>query len=162
MKRRMSSTSSRSICTLCFLLSAAGALNAQNTGVGWWRFDETLGQVIGDSSGSGNNGFLGSAITPDPNDPTWILPGRLGPSALNFLLQDFAQVPVSASLQPKNVSVQAWVKAPGSPGAFEYIVGKGASDCTAASYALYTGKDGGAIFYIFNGSGFFLSPAVPS
>jgi Concanavalin A-like lectin/glucanases superfamily len=149
--------------TLCgLLLITAGALSAQNQGVGWWRFDETVGQVIGDASGAGNSGFLGSTTVADPDDAAWLTPGRLGPSALSFFPQNFAQVPVSNALQPTAVSVQAWVQAPDSPGTFRYIVGKGASDCTAASYALYTGPDGGAGFYIFNGSNFVVSPLAAS
>jgi hypothetical protein len=150
------------LTALCCLISVAGTLSAQNKGVGWWRFDEGSLQVISDSSDTGNNGFLGATSAIDPNDPSWIQPGRLGPSSLNFFLQDFAQVPVNTTLQPAAVTVQAWVKAPGSPGAFKYIVGKGAYGCLAASYALYTGAGGGAAFYIYNGSNPVMSPSVPS
>lgn len=149
------------IGVLCGLLITASILSAQNQGVGWWRLDETTGQLAGDSSGAGNNGVLGSTTVADPDDPTWLIPGRLGPSALSFS-QNLLQVPVSNALQPSAVSVQAWVQAPASPGAFKYIVAKGASSCLAASYALYTGADGGAAFYIFNGSDYILSPSVPA
>lgn len=150
------------IAVLCGLLLTACIASAQNQGVAWWRFDETTGQLISDSSGAGNNGLLGSTPVADPNDPLWLIPGRLGPSALSFLPQDFAQVPVSNTLQPSVVSVQAWVQASASPGPFKYIVAKGASGCIAASYALYTGSAGGAVFYIYNGSNYILSPAVPA
>jgi hypothetical protein len=143
------------------VLFGVGVLNAQNQGVGWWRLDETTGQVITDSSGLGNNGFLGLTPVSDPEDPSWLTPGRFGPSALSFIPEEFAQVPVSSTLEPTAVSVQAWVQAPSSPGAFRYIVGKGASGCISASYALYTGQNGGASFYIFNGSSFVLSPSAP-
>jgi hypothetical protein len=133
-------------------------LSAQNQGVGWWRFDETAGQFISDSSGAGNQGFLGSTAASDPDDPAWATPGRLGPSALTFSAQNFALVPASNTLEPAVISVQAWVQASQSPGNFKYIVGKGASGCIAASYALYTGSQGGAAFYIYNGSNFILSP----
>jgi hypothetical protein len=146
---------------LCGLLITASTLSAQNQGVGWWSLDETAGQLAGDSSGAGNNGVLGSTTVADPDDPTWLIPGRLGPSALSFS-QNLVQVPVSNALQPSAVSVQAWVQAPASPGAFKYIVSKGASSCLAASYALYTGTDGGAVFYIFNGSDYILSPSAPA
>jgi hypothetical protein len=149
------------IAVVCGLLFTAGTLSAQNKGIGWWRFDETTGQSITDSSGTGNNGLLGSTPVADPDDPTWLIPGRLGPSALSFLPQNFAQVASSNTLQPSAVSVQAWVQAAASPGPFEYIVAKGASGCTAASYALYTGSDGGAAFYIYNGSNYILSPSAP-
>jgi hypothetical protein len=123
--------------------------------------DESAGQTIGDVSGSGNNGFLGSASVSDIDDPSWISPGRLGHSALRFIPQNFAQVPDSATLEPAAVSVQAWVQAAAPPGNFKYIVGKGASDCTSSSYALYTGPDGGAAFYISTASGYIVSPAAP-
>ena len=150
------------LTVLCGLLFTAGIASAQNQGVGWWRLDETTGQSITDSSGAGNNGLLGSTPVADPSDPTWLIPGRLGPSALSFLPENFAQVPVNNTLQPSVVSVQAWVQAPASPGPFQYIVAKGASGCIAASYALYTGPDGGAVFYIYNGSNYILSPSVPA
>ncbi len=149
------------LAVLCGLLLTAGIASAQNQGVSWWRFDETTGQSVIDSSGAGNNGLLGSTPLADPNDPTWLIPGRLGPSALSFLPENFVQVPVNSTLQPSIVSVQAWVQAPASPGPFQYIVAKGASGCIAASYALYTGPDGGAVFYIYNGSNYILSPSVP-
>lgn len=147
---------------MCGLLFTAATLSAQNKGVGWWRFDETMGQSVADSSDAGNNGILGSTPVSDANDPTWLIPGRLGSSALSFLPQNFVQVTTSATLQPSAVSVQAWVQASASPGPFEYIVAKGASGCIAASYALYTGPDGGAIFYIYNGSNYIRSPSAPA
>lgn len=162
MRESGSVTTNIRIAVLCGLLFTAGTLSAQNQGVGWWRFDETTGQLTSDSSGSGNNGFLGSTTVADPDDPTWLMPGRLGPSSLSFAFQDFARVPVSNTLQPAAVSVQAWIQAPDSPGTFKYIVAKGATGCTAASYGLYTGPEGGAAFYIFNGSNYILSPLAPS
>jgi hypothetical protein len=148
------------VVTLCWLFSAV-VLDAQKTGVGWWRFDESQGQVASDSSGAGNNGRLGSTPGVDPNDPFWISPGRLGPAALNFVTNQFAAVPDSPSLRPSTITIQAWVRANSSPGQFKYIVSKGASGCLAASYALYTGSEGGAAFYIFNGTDFILSPFAP-
>ena len=147
--------------SLCSFFSTASILQAQNTGVGWWKFDETTGQTIGDSSGSANNGFLGNSTVADIDDPSWTSPGRLGPSALGFTPQNFAQVPDNASLEPANVSVQAWVQSSVAPANFAYMVGKGASDCQSSSYALYTGADGGAVFYILTASGFILSPSAP-
>ncbi len=149
------------LAAICGLLLTAGTVSAQNQGVGWWRLDEQAGQIIVDSSGSGNNGYLGSTPVGDPEDPTWLIPGRLGSSALSFFPQTVAIVPVSSALEPLTVSVAAWVQAPASPGNFAYIVGKGASGCLSGSYALYTGPQGGAAFYIYNGISYVLSPAVP-
>ncbi len=44
--------------------------------VGYWDFEEGAGQVAGDLSGNGNNGYLGiDPCNPDTADPCWILPG---------------------------------------------------------------------------------------
>ena len=50
----------------------AGTPNTVASGlVGWWRLDEGSGQIINDSSGNGNNGYLGTTSGSDINDPTW-------------------------------------------------------------------------------------------
>ena len=50
----------------------AGTPNAIASGlVGWWRLDEGSGQIVSDSSGNGNNGYLGTTSGSDINDPTW-------------------------------------------------------------------------------------------
>ena len=126
---------------LCGFFGTASTLSAQNAGVAWWRFDEAAGQTITDSSGAANNGFLGNSPAIDVDDPLRVSPGRLGPSALAFSPQNFVQIPDHASLEPAQVSVQAWVQSAVAPADFAYIVGKGASDCVSASYALYTGAE---------------------
>jgi hypothetical protein len=63
------------------------------------------------------------------------------------------QIPSAAGLETPNVTVEAWVKRAGSPGAFKHIVAKGASGCMAASYALYSGPNAGIQFYVSSGSG---------
>jgi hypothetical protein len=45
------------------------------------------------------------------------------------------------------------VNANGSPGAYRYILAKGASGCIAASYALYSGPNGGLEFYVSRSKG---------
>ncbi|MCP3915366.1 MAG: LamG domain-containing protein [bacterium] len=48
-------------------------LNGNEAGlVGYYKFDEPGGNVILDSSTAGNNGFLGAAAGPAPDDPTRI------------------------------------------------------------------------------------------
>ncbi len=50
----------------------AGTPNQVGSGlVGWWRMDEGSGQILGDSSGTGNNGYLGTTTGSDTTDPTW-------------------------------------------------------------------------------------------
>lgn len=40
--------------------------------VGYWNFDEGMGQIVYDLSGNGNNGRLGSTPDVDTGDPAWI------------------------------------------------------------------------------------------
>ena len=125
--------------------------------VGDWHLDEGVGQVAGDSSTNGNDGQLGSTPGADANDPTWIC-GIFGTAALHFDGDDFVEVADSPTLEAPAITAEAWVRRLGSPGVYRYILSKGASGCTAASYAIYSGGSGGLHFYIFNGSTFVLSP----
>lgn len=40
--------------------------------VGYWDFDEGVGQIVYDLSGNGNDGLLGSTPDADASDPAWI------------------------------------------------------------------------------------------
>ena len=51
------------------------------------------------------------------------------------------------------MSVSAWVRATEPQGDFNYILAKGASGCLAASYGLYTGPNGGMMFYVARNQG---------
>jgi Concanavalin A-like lectin/glucanases superfamily len=116
---------------------------------GRWHLNETTGDNTGDSSGNGNNGLVVNAIH---------VQGRFG-NALRFDEGKYVQVVNSTVLEPKTISVEAWVKAVLSDvNVFQHILAKGAHDCTAASYALYTGQTRGLSFYIFNGTDSYLSP----
>jgi beta-galactosidase len=53
--------------------------------------------------------------------------------------------------------VAAWVRRAGTPGAYRYIVSKGATACYASSYALYTGAQGSVAFYVFSSGHYTLS-----
>jgi len=136
------------------MLAVAGASSAAGSGlVGQWHLDEGSGLVAADSSGQGNDGVL-------QGDPQWV-PGRFG-DALSFNgSSGRVRVADSSSLEPaSSVTVSAWVKSDASPGAYKYIVAKGATGCIAASYALYTGPSGGLYFYasMNRGKTFVLSP----
>ncbi len=72
--------------------------------------------------------------------------------AFSFSGSQVVQVPRSASLEPAQITVDAWVNAAGSPGLARYIVAKGALDDLESSYALYTGASGGLEFYVFDGT----------
>jgi hypothetical protein len=153
---------------------AAGALAAglavpatANAGVldsvqGWWPMYEGSGQVVHDLSGKGNNGTLGSTTGADANDPAWIRAGLFG-SALRFGGDDFVHIAASPELSTQQVTVSSWVRATGSPGQYKYVIGRGAKNCEAGTYGVYSGADGGLQFYIYDNDGrAHLSGAVPA
>jgi hypothetical protein len=114
---------------------------------GWWPLNEGRGQTVYDWSGNRNHGYLGSTTGVDDNDPSWIR-GIFFGSALRFAGDDFVTIPAtSTALEPKQLTVSAWVRASGSPGTFKYILAKGGDACVSASYALTTSYNGGLIFY---------------
>jgi hypothetical protein len=120
--------------------------------VSYWPFDEGSGSTAYDATANNNDGTInGATYTPDKAP----IPGN--DYSLAFDGNDYVQVPDSATLESANVTVAAWVKST-SPGAVGYVLAKGGSGCTAASYALYTGGSGGLYFYIFSGSSYKLSP----
>jgi hypothetical protein len=141
------------IATAVLALAAAAPASADSTLVGQWNLDEGSGTVAHDRSGYGNNGAVSGGTQ-------WVT-GYLG-GGLSFDGTGQVQVPDSSSLQSSTtaVSVSAWVEHTGSPGAYKYILAKGASGCIAASFGLYTGSAGGMIFYVSGNSGstYTLSP----
>lgn len=112
--------------------------------VSWWRAE-------GNSSDSwgANNGI-------EPSGSILYVEGKKGQAF--FPAGGIIQVPNDSSLNPTNVTVQAWVKAV-KPGTFRYIITK-ALGAGNFSYALYTGATGGARFLVFNGAGYIPSPAA--
>ena len=132
----------------------ASASAATNLGA-FWHLDEATGTVAADSSGNANHGAIDGAAH---------VAGRFV-NALRFDgVDDRVLIPRSPTLEPDAVTTEAWVRSPSSPGAFRYIVAQGAVTCRAASYALYTGVDGGLAFYVStdDGSVFTVSPAAPA
>jgi Concanavalin A-like lectin/glucanases superfamily len=121
-------------------LATAATASADTTVVGDWPFNEGVGTTVADLSGNGNTGTLSGGVQ-------WVA-GHSG-TALEFDGQT-GQVFVSdaLSLEPVQLTVQAWVKLAGSPGDFKYIVAKGADGCQAGSYGLYSGPNGGLMFYV--------------
>ena len=75
--------------------------------------------------------------------------GRFGQAfSFNGADRDFLRAE-GADFQPSQITLMAWVKASSSPGSYKAIIAKGGdNDCGVASYALYTGPNGGASFYI--------------
>lgn len=124
----------------------APSASAASSLVGQWHLDEGSGTTVADSSGNGNNGSFGTGLE-------WVS-GRFG-TALSFDgSTGQVLVPDNNALAPGTaISVSAWVKNPGSPGLYRYIVAKGATRCIAASYGLYTGPNGGLDFYVSSSRG---------
>jgi len=143
--------------------AASPAAAASYDLAGLWLFNEGSGQRAGDLSLHANAGQLGSTPGVDDHDPSWVALPRflfLKRSALSFDGNDFVAVPNAPALEPDGVTVAARVRASGTPGAYRYVVAKGALACDAASYGLYTGRDGTLQFYVSDGAGFTLSPAA--
>jgi hypothetical protein len=153
------------IMTSVALGAATPALAFDNPLLGLWPIDERSGQTVHDYSGRANHGVLGATSAADAGDPSWIaLPStkHYKRSALRFGGGDYVTVADSSTLEPSHISVGAVVRAPTSPGAFRYVVSKGALECQTASYGLYTGADGGLRFYVSNGVESVLSPDAGS
>ena len=129
---------------------------------GLWLFNEGSGQTAHDLSFSGNRGQLGSTPQADADDPAWLQLPRLllRRAALRFDGTDYVKVPNSPSLEPDGVTVVARVRAASSPGAFRYVVSKGALGCENASYGLYTDSAEALRFYVSDGRDVTLSPAA--
>jgi len=126
--------------------------------VGEWPLDEGAGQVARDLSASGVDARLGVADGVDGADPAWV-PGVAG-WGLRFDGRDALVLRDSMVLEPANVTIEAWVRREGTPGAYAYVVSKGSVGCNFSSYGLYTGAGGGIAFYVSDGSGFVVSPAA--
>ena len=148
------------------VLLALGALTAgtataradTSTVVGQWRFDDGGGQTAVDDGPFALDGRLGLTDGADDRDPERI--AGLSGGALRFDGLSFVRLPNAAPLEPETLTLEAVVRAPGSPGQFRYVVAHGAEGCIAGSYGLYTGADGGMAFYVFDGTSFRISAAI--
>jgi hypothetical protein len=59
-----------------------------------------------------------------------------------------------ATLEPERVTVLAWVNGRGDPGqSNRYVIAKGATGCSASSWALYTGASAGLSFHVWQSPG---------
>lgn len=139
-----------SILLIAFIFSTVSAstcLTPPPGIVGWWPGDQSPKDIIGPNNGI----FIGGS---------YVSPGEVG-DAFTFSGSgtDYVIIPPNSLLEPQNITVDAWVKANDSPGQFKYIVAKGGNTCAGgSSYALYTGANGGLLFYVYDGNNFVLSP----
>jgi hypothetical protein len=129
--------------------------------IGRWRLDERQVERYYDVSGQNNEGFPASVpngpipanaslptVEPSVPAPEGVCPGFDGNA--------FVVVPhtgVNWVLEPRIFTVEACVLAEASPGSYRYVVAKGANQDRYASYALYTGADGGLQFYVADSAG---------
>jgi hypothetical protein len=126
--------------------------------VGQWRFDEAGGQTAVDDGPFALDGRLGLTDGTDFRDPVRIA-GVAG-GALRFDGRAFVRLPPAEPLKPPTLALEAVVRAERSPGTYRYIVSHGAQGCVAGSYGMYTAKDGGIAFYVFDGQSYYLTAAV--
>jgi hypothetical protein len=140
---------------ICAMLGAGNPALAAEP-VGSWRLDQASGNVAVDDGPFGLDGMW-----PATAGPEWIA-GVAG-TALRFDgdEQDEVAIAEHRALEPATVTVAAWVRRTGSPGAHRYVFSKGAATCAHGSYGLYTGPEGGAAFYVAGDGWFTLSPQVP-
>jgi hypothetical protein len=111
-----------------------------------------------DWSGNGNHGTLGSTTGVDENDPTWIR-GIFGfGHALNFGGDDFVAIDDAPELEPSRITVETWFRGSDTPGQYRYLIAKGGDGCEAGSYGLYSSKNGGLAFYVYDGANWTRSP----
>lgn len=114
-----------------------------------YHLNTVSNNTAADSSGNKLDGVVKGTLSFDN--------GKFG-NAYDLNGSGYVQTPDDPLLEPQNVTVEAWVNAPSSPGEFRYIVSKGINGDNNASYALYTGANGGLEFYVSDSSTFHLSP----
>ncbi|MBN2458860.1 LamG domain-containing protein [Candidatus Woesearchaeota archaeon] len=136
------------IATIMTLLVAFQVAALPTGLVGWWQLDQN-------AEDSSDNNFDGTLIgTENYEERAGFGYAHLFDGATYF------QIPRDPLLEPQNIiSVEAWVKRDGSPGAYKHIVAKGSIGCGSSSYAFYTGGSGGLSFYVTT-AGYKLSPSV--
>ena len=126
--------------TAVLALAVPATASAAPTSLGgFWHLDENKGSVVNDDSNNANDGTIDGATH---------ITGRFSRGLAFDGVDDKVVVPRSASLEPANVTLEAWVRAPASPGTFRYIVSNSATGCLFPSYGLYTGSNGGVAFAV--------------
>lgn len=147
-------SNSKRISTFCAALAALAFATmpaAAQTPISWWQAEESAL----DSTGA-NDGSLSSANFS-------YVAGQFG-QAFSLGGGAMVQIPPSPSLEPTNVTVQAWFKGASHPGTTRYLVAKARGlGGDGVSYALYSGLSGsGMAFYVNTGNAIVVSPTAPS
>lgn len=142
------------LCAAALVVVPVSAGQADDAGLAaQWHLDEQAVGLTADSSGHGLDGALTGGAT--------LVPGGRFANALDLPTIGSAgsrvDVADSPALESPAITVLAWVKASG-PGAYKWMLAKGAQNCLGPSYGLTTGPSGGLEFAIFDGAGSRLSP----
>jgi len=132
------------------LLAAAAALalalpasaSAATDLAGFWHLDESAGTTASDDSANANHGTIDGASR---------IAGRFTRALTFDGVDDQVVVARDPSMEPQRITVEAWVRAPTSPGSFRYVLANSANQCQTSSYGLYTGLEGGLGFVVSNG-----------
>jgi len=99
-------------------LTLTNAANAQDPNLlGWWKLDESSGNIAYDSSGNFNDGVLTQVGGFLIADPQWVY-GYAGGALWLDGVDDFIEVPHDESQRPgEEVTVMAWINTPRYRGA---------------------------------------------
>ena len=141
---------SAKIMTVCFVavlgvLALCGSAWAANGMVSYWKFDEGIGVIAGDSVGA-NDGTL-------INGPVWTT-GQVD-GALSFDgVNDYVEVPNSPSLDITGaITLSGWIKVNSlSGGSMMLVKGVSHGHYTRTSYVLHVGtgvEDGEIVFVLY-------------
>jgi hypothetical protein len=130
-------------CAACGIQQAFAQIPSP---VSWWKGESNVVDSVGTNNGSV---YVPPAVG--------YVPGYSG-QAFSFG-GGIINIADAADLKPASVTVQLWVKAGSSPGAYRYLLSK--SSPGGASYAIYTGGDGGVHFYAYLGAGGYAVSAGP-
>lgn len=85
--------------------------------VGWWKLDETSGEVAADASGNGNDGKL----LPAGLGPQWVA-GKIGGGLSFDGTDDYAELPIGSIIGSlSNTTVATWADFSNSGGAWQRI-----------------------------------------
>ncbi|MBI2049589.1 LamG domain-containing protein [Candidatus Roizmanbacteria bacterium] len=124
--------------------------------VGHYRFDESSGQIVSDSSPSENDGTRGAFFSSELDDPISV-EGKIG-GALDFDgVDDYVNIPRNIAIEPSGaITVAAWVKwdNPASSN-FGKVVTKSniTNDAPFYSYEISQGGIAGAMRFSINING---------